>query len=85
MIQERSILKVADNSGAKTVRCFRILGGTRRRYARIGDIVVASVQVAEPRKTVKKKDIVKLLDKEVGLAIIKEEENGEGELYIIEA
>jgi large subunit ribosomal protein L14 len=61
MIQERSILKVADNSGAKTVRCFRILGGTRRRYARIGDIVVASVQVAEPRKTVKKKDVVKVL------------------------
>lgn len=61
MIQERSILKVADNSGAKTVRCFRILGGTRRRYARIGDIVVASVQVAEPRKNVKKKDKVRVL------------------------
>lgn len=61
MIQERSILKVADNSGARVVRCFRILGGTRRRYARIGDIVVASVQVAEPRKTVKKKDIVRVL------------------------
>lgn len=61
MIQERSILKVADNSGAKIVRCFRILGGTRRRYAGIGDIVVASVQVAEPRKNVKKKDIVKAL------------------------
>ncbi len=61
MIQERSILKVADNSGAKIVRCFRILGGTRRRYARTGDIIVASVQVAEPRKNVKKKDIVKAL------------------------
>lgn len=61
MIQERSILKVADNSGAKIVRCFRILGGTRRRYARIGDIIVASVQVAEPRKNVKKKDVVKAL------------------------
>ncbi len=61
MIQERSILKVADNSGAKTVRCFRVLGGTRRRYARVGDIVVASVQVAEPRKQVKKKDIVRVL------------------------
>lgn len=59
MIQERSILKVADNSGARTVRCFRILGGSRRRYARIGDIVVASVQIAEPRKGVKKKDIVR--------------------------
>ena len=59
MIQERSILTVADNSGAKKIRCFRILGGTRRRYARIGDIFVASVQEAEPRKGVKKKDIVK--------------------------
>ncbi len=59
MIQERSILIVADNSGAKKIRCFRILGGTRRRYARIGDIFVASVQEAEPRKNVKKKDIVK--------------------------
>lgn len=61
MIQERSILKVADNSGAKIVRCFRILGGTRRRYAQVGDIVVASVQVAEPRKAVKKKDKVKVV------------------------
>ncbi len=59
MIQERSILKVADNSGAKTIRCFRILGGTGRHYAQIGDIIVASVQTAEPRKGVAKKDIVK--------------------------
>ncbi len=59
MIQERSILKVADNSGAKVVRCFRILGGSRRRYAHVGDIVIASVQSAEPRKNVKKKDIVR--------------------------
>ncbi|MCL5011903.1 MAG: 50S ribosomal protein L14 [Patescibacteria group bacterium] len=58
MIQERSILKVADNSGAKTIRCFRILGGTRHRYAQLGDVIVASVQVAEPRKPVAKKDIV---------------------------
>ncbi len=61
MIQERSILKVADNSGARIVRCFRVLGGTRHRYAGVGDVVVASVQVAEPRKNVKKKDIVKVL------------------------
>ena len=61
MIQERSILKVADNSGAKTVRCFRVLGGSRKRYAKIGDIIVASVQAAEPRKAVKKKDVVKVL------------------------
>lgn len=61
MIQERSILKVADNSGAKYVRCFRILGGTRHRYAGIGDIIVASVQSVEPRKPIKKKDVVKVL------------------------
>ncbi len=59
MIQERSILKVADNSGAKTIRCFRVLGGGRKKFAHIGDIIIASVQVAEPRKGVKKKDIVK--------------------------
>jgi large subunit ribosomal protein L14 len=61
MIQERSILKVADNSGAKVVRCFRILGGTHHRYAGVGDVVVASVQSAEPRKGVKKKDVIKVL------------------------
>lgn len=59
MIQTRTILKVADNTGAKTIRVFHIAGGTRRRYAQLGDTVVASVQVAEPRKMVKKKDIVK--------------------------
>ena len=59
MIQERSILNIADNSGAKKIRCFRILGGTRKHYARVGDIIIASVQVAEPRKPIKKKDIVK--------------------------
>lgn len=59
MIQPRTILKVADNTGAKTIRVFKILGGTRRRYAQLGDIVVASVQEAEPRKEVKKKDIVR--------------------------
>ena len=59
MIQPRTILKVADNTGAKTIRVFKILGGTRRRYAQLGDIVVASVQEAEPRKTVKKKEIVR--------------------------
>jgi large subunit ribosomal protein L14 len=59
MIQERSVINVADNSGAKIVRCFRVLGGSRVRYARIGDVIIASVQKAEPRKAVKKKDIVK--------------------------
>ena len=61
MLQERSIIKVADNSGAKIVRCFRVLGGSRKRYAHIGDILIDSVQTAEPRKTIKKKDIVKAL------------------------
>ncbi len=61
MIQERSVLKVADNSGAKIVRCFRVLGGSGRRYAGVGDVIVASVQSAEPRKNVKKKDVVKVL------------------------
>lgn len=59
MIQPRSMLKVADNSGAKLIQVFKILGGTRRRYAQLGDVVVASVKVAEPRKSVKKKDIVR--------------------------
>jgi len=59
MIQERSILTVADNSGAKIIQCFRVLGATRRRYARIGDVIVASVKKAEPRKAIKKKDIVR--------------------------
>ncbi len=59
MIQPRSLLQVADNTGAKIVRVFKVLGGTRRRYAELGDIVVASVQSAEPRKMLKKKDIVR--------------------------
>ncbi|MCX6736862.1 MAG: 50S ribosomal protein L14 [Candidatus Parcubacteria bacterium] len=61
MIQPQTILKVADNSGAKVVRCFQVRGGTRRRYARLGDLIMTSVQVAEPRKTVKKKDVVKAI------------------------
>lgn len=59
MIQERSMLKVADNSGAKLVQCFRVLGATRRRYAEIGDVIVGSVKIAEPRKLIKKKDKVR--------------------------
>lgn len=59
MIQLRTILNVADNSGAKRVACFKVLGGSGARYAQIGDIVVASVKSAEPRKQVKKKDVVR--------------------------
>lgn len=59
MIQEYTLLKVADNSGAKEVRCFKVLGGSRRRYATVGDIVVASVRSALPGGTVKKKQVVR--------------------------
>jgi len=59
MIQVESMLKIADNSGAKLIKCFKVLGGTRRRYARVGDIIVASVKSAEPRGSVKKGDKVK--------------------------
>lgn len=59
MIQAESSLKVADNSGAKSIKCFKVLGGTRRRYAGLGDVVVASVKSAEPRGMVKKGDKVR--------------------------
>lgn len=59
MIQEYSKLTVADNSGAKVVQCFRILGGTRKRYARVGDIIVCTVKVAIPGGTVKKSEVCK--------------------------
>jgi len=59
MIQEYTKLKVADNSGAKEVRCFKVLGGSRRRYAHVGDIVIASVRTAMPGGNVKKKQIVR--------------------------
>ena len=57
MLQAQSIVTVADNSGAKIARIFKVPGGSKRRYARIGDTVIVSVQTAEPRKLVKKKDI----------------------------
>jgi len=59
MIQAGTKLKVADNTGAKVIQCFKVLGGSKRRYASLGDIIVASVKQAEPRKPVKKKDVVK--------------------------
>jgi large subunit ribosomal protein L14 len=59
MIQQESRLKVADNTGAKEILCIRVLGGTRRRYAGVGDIIVASVKQAIPNGTVKKGDVVK--------------------------
>ncbi len=59
MIQQQSLMKVADNSGAKELMCIRVLGGTGRRYANIGDIVVASVKKAAPGGVVKKGEVVK--------------------------
>jgi len=59
MIQPRTILNVADNTGAKIVQCIRPLGGTRKRYASLGDVIVAVVKQAEPRKMVKKHQIVR--------------------------
>ena len=59
MIQQQTILKVADNTGAKELMCIRVLGGTRRRYANIGDVIVASVKKAAPGGVVKKGDVVK--------------------------
>ena len=58
MIQPRSIVKITDNSGAKIGRVFKILGSSKKRWAKIGEIIVLSVQKAEPRKPIKKKDVV---------------------------
>ena len=59
MIQEESYLKVADNTGAKEIKCIRVLGGSKRKYGNIGDVIVASVRKAAPGGTVKKGDVVK--------------------------
>ena len=59
MIQQQSYLKVADNTGAKEIMCIRVLGGSKRRYANIGDVIVASVKKATPGGTVKKGEVVK--------------------------
>jgi large subunit ribosomal protein L14 len=59
MIQVQTYLKVADNSGAKEIMCIRVLGGTKRRYAHVGDIIVAAVKSATPHAAIKKGDVVK--------------------------
>ncbi|HKK73344.1 MAG TPA: 50S ribosomal protein L14 [Candidatus Krumholzibacteria bacterium] len=59
MIQEETLLNVADNSGAKTAKCIRVLGGTNRRYAHVGDVVVLTVKTALPDGTIKKGSVVK--------------------------
>lgn len=61
MIQPRTMLKVVDNTGAKTIQCFHILGSTKKRFGQIGDIIVATVKEAEPRRIVKKHDVVRAL------------------------
>lgn len=58
MIQPQTRLKIADNTGAKEIMCIKVLGGSRRRYARVGDIIVASIKSATPSGTVKKKEVV---------------------------
>ena len=59
MVQPQTRLKIADNTGAKEIMCIRVLGGTKRKYARIGDVIVASVKKASPGGVVKKGDVVK--------------------------
>jgi large subunit ribosomal protein L14 len=59
MIQLRTMLKVVDNTGAKILQCIHVLGGSKKRYARLGDVIVGVVKVAEPRKEIKKHDIVR--------------------------
>ncbi len=59
MIQPRTMLKVADNSGAKILQCFRALGGSCRKWAQLGDVIVGTVKEAEPRRPVKKHDVVR--------------------------
>lgn len=59
MIQNQTVVKIADNSGALTGKVFKVLGGTRRRYAEIGDEVILSVKVAEPRKLIKRKQVLR--------------------------
>ena len=59
MVQQQTVLKVADNTGAKEIMCIRCLGGSYRKYARVGDIIVASVKTATPGGVVKKGDVVK--------------------------
>jgi len=59
MLQQESQLKVADNSGAKRVKCFKVLGGSKRRYAAIGDVIICSVREAEPDSSIKQGDVVR--------------------------
>lgn len=61
MIQLRTMVKVADNTGAKILQCIHVLGGSAKRYARLGDVIVGTIKAAEPRREVKKHDIMRAL------------------------
>jgi len=61
MIQPQSIVKIADNTGAKIGRVFKVIGGSKKRYAEIGELLILSVQTAEPRRQIKKKDVLKAI------------------------
>ena len=63
MIQQETRLKVADNTGAKEILCIRVLGGSTRRYAHVGDVIIASVKQAAPNSAVKKGDVVRAVDR----------------------
>ena len=71
MIQQESYLKVADNTGAKEIKCIRVLGGSKRKYGNIGDVIVASVRKAQPGGTVKKGEVVRAV-------LIKDDKNPRG-------
>ncbi len=73
MIQQQSYLKVADNTGAKEIMCIRVLGGSRKRYAHIGDVIVASVKKATPGGVVKKGDVVKAVVVRTAFSIRRED------------
>ncbi len=73
MIQQQTYLKVADNTGAKEIMCIRVLGGTRKRYAHVGDVIVASVKKAAPGGVVKKGDVVKAVVVRTAFSIRRED------------
>jgi large subunit ribosomal protein L14 len=74
MVQMQTVIDVADNSGAKKIRCIKVLGGSKRKYARLGDLIVASVKEAAPDGNVKKKDVVRA----VVVRTTKEQRRGDG-------
>ncbi|HCJ65863.1 MAG TPA: 50S ribosomal protein L14 [Elusimicrobia bacterium] len=74
MIQERTIINVCDNSGVRKIRCFRVLGGTKRHYASLGDVIIASVREALPTATIKKGEVIRA----VIVRVVKEKRRHDG-------